>query len=218
MFARIITLANQKGGTGKTTATMLLAGTLARRGRKVLVIDADPQGSATRWAAGADDDSPFPAAVAGMAGAGSKVHREAKKYVGDYEFIVIDCPPAVDSPIPQSALLISDLSIIPVIPSPTDLWATRGIVKLVENAQAVNESLAARILPNMCQPRTTLGQDALDVLNEFDFPLMPFRWHHRIAYREAAAIGGTVHDLGARARDAIEEVDKLTDAVLDIIS
>lgn len=61
-----------------------LAGSLARRGNKVLVVDADPQGTATRWAASADDEKPFPASVVGLSAASTKVHREVKKFVPDY--------------------------------------------------------------------------------------------------------------------------------------
>jgi chromosome partitioning protein len=109
MPAKIISVVNQKGGSGKTTLSMQLAGALARRGNKVLVVDADPQGTATRWAASADDEKPFPASVVGLSAASTKVHREVKKFVDDYQYVIIDCPPAADSPVPQSALLIADL-------------------------------------------------------------------------------------------------------------
>src|SRR5215203_1872085 len=118
MAAKIIAVCNQKGGSGKTTLSMQLAGSLARRGNKVLVVDADPQGTATRWAASADDENPFPASVVGLTAASEKVHREVKKFINDYDFIVIDCPPSADSPVPQSSLLIADLALVPIIPTP----------------------------------------------------------------------------------------------------
>ena len=123
MAAKIIAVVNQKGGSGKTTLSMQMAGALARRGKKVLVVDADPQGTATRWAASAEDDNPFPAAVVGLSAASEKVHREVRKFVDNYDFILIDCPPAADSPVPQSALLVADLALVPIIPSPLDMWA-----------------------------------------------------------------------------------------------
>ncbi|MBV9226823.1 MAG: ParA family protein, partial [Acidobacteriaceae bacterium] len=128
MRAKIVSLVNQKGGCGKTTISMHIAGALASRrgGKKVLVVDADPQGTATRWAASASDEDPFPASVVGLAAANTKVHREVRKFVNDYDFIIIDCPPAADSPVPQSALLITDVALVPVIPSPPDLWAAIG--------------------------------------------------------------------------------------------
>src|SRR4028119_1528963 len=151
MAAKIIAVVNQKGGSGKTTVCMQLAGALARRGNKVLVVDADPQGTATRWAASAEDETPFPASVVGLSAASSKVHREVKKFVDDYAFIVIDCPPAADSPIPQSALLIADLAIVPIIPSPLDMWASVGIRQVIENVSQINEAMVTRLLVNQCQ-------------------------------------------------------------------
>lgn len=215
--AKIITVANQKGGSGKTTVAMQLAGTLAKRGSKVLVIDADQQGTATRWAASAEDDKPFPAPVVGLNAAGAKVHREAKKFVEDYDFLIIDCPPAVDSPVPQSALLVSDLVLVPVIPSPADLWAATGIQQLISNAQDINETLEARLVANMCQPQTTLARDALDVLDDFGIPLAVSRLHLRTVYRQSVVYGVVVGDLRSRAAQAVAEIDSLSDEVLEIL-
>jgi chromosome partitioning protein len=78
MPAKIVVIANQKGGCGKTTIAMQVGGTLGRAGNRVLIVDADPQGTATRWAASAADESSFPAHVAGLAAAGGKVHREIR--------------------------------------------------------------------------------------------------------------------------------------------
>ncbi|WP_200333211.1 ParA family partition ATPase [Thiocystis violacea] len=216
-MAKILTVANQKGGSGKTTVAMQLAGCFGRRDKKVLVIDADPQGTAVRWAASAEDGKPFPARVAGLSAAGGKVHREVQKFVDDYDYIVVDCPPAVDSPVPQSALLVSDLVLVPVIPSPADLWAATGIQQLISNIGDINEGLRARIVPNMCQPNTSLARDALDVLKDFGIPVTDACLHLRTAYRRAAVFGGIVHDQGAQARQAIEEVDALVDEVLRIL-
>ena len=217
MPAKIIAVVNQKGGAGKTTVSMQLAGTLGRRGNKVLVIDADPQGTATRWASSATDDQQFPASVAGLSAAGGKVHNEVKKFIDDYDFIVIDCPPAADSPVPQSALLVSDMAIVPVMPSPLDLWASVGIGKVIENILGINESLQPRILVNQCQPNTSLAREAIDILPEFGIPMARSRFHQRTAYRQSAVYGGTVHDLGNKAAPAIIEVDTLADEVLEIL-
>jgi chromosome partitioning protein len=214
MPAQIIAVVNQKGGAGKTTVSMQLAGTLGRRGRKVLVIDADPQGTATRWAASAADEAPFPATISGLSAAGDKVHREAKKYVDDFEFIVIDCPPAADSPVPQSALLIADVGLVPVVPSPLDLWASVGIGKVIDGLRDLNEALKPLIVVNQCQPQTAIAKEALEVLPQFGMPVLATRLHQRTAYRQAAVFGGTVHDLGPRAAPAIAEVDALTDEIL----
>ena len=217
MTAKIITICNQKGGSGKTTLSMQLAGTLARRKKKVLVVDADPQGTATRWAASAEDENPFSASVIGLSAANEKVHREVKKFVGDYDFIIIDCPPAADSPVPQSALLIADLALVPIIPSPLDLWASVGIRQVIENVSLINETLAARLVVNQCQPKTNLAKETLEILPEFGIPVCKNYLSQRTAYRQSAAFGQTVQDFGSKAKDAIREIESLTKEILLIL-
>jgi chromosome partitioning protein len=214
---KIITIANQKGGCGKTTVTMQLSGSLSRDKLKILVVDADPQGTATRWAANADDATPFMAHIAGLSAAGIKVHKEIKKYVGYYDFILIDCPPSVDSVTPHSALMISDLVLIPMIPSPADLWAAVGIQELIEQVQAINEGLKARIIPNMCQPNLSLTQDVFEVLNNFGIEILNTNICLRTAYRQSAVLGKTVYDIKG-ADKAISEIENLKLEVLKILT
>jgi chromosome partitioning protein len=217
--AQVISLVNQKGGCGKTTVSMHLAGALARRGQgmKVLVVDADPQGTATRWAASAADDEPFPASVVGLAAANTKVHREVQKFADDYDYIIIDCPPSADSQVPQSALLITDVALVPVIPSPPDLWAAIGIGKTIEGAQTVNEALKTRLVLNQLQPNTTLGREALEILPAFGIELARHSLSFRQVYRQCAAFGQTAHNFGSKAKEAIEEIEALTDEVIALI-
>ena len=211
----IVTITNQKGGCGKTTVAMGLAGTLGLKGYKVLVVDADLQATASRWACAAEEGQPFPATVTGLAAAGGKLHREVKKYMGDYDYIIIDTPPAVESSAPQSALLISDLVIVPVIPSPADLWAAQGILAIIENAKVVNEELEALLVPNMV-PNTVLGREALEALAEFGLRVSDSSLGQRTAYREAAIGGCTIQSLGRRAERAAGELEALADQVLDL--
>ncbi len=206
MAAKVIAVVNQKGGAGKTT--------LAQRGATVLVVDADAQGTATRWAASASDEAPFPAAVIGLSAAGTQVHREVATFLDAYTHIVVDCPPAVESPVPQSALLIADLALVPVIPSPPDLWSAVGIRQLVDRLRAINTRLQARLVLNDLEPGTLLAKDARDILPAFGMPLATTALHHRTAYRHCAVVGGTVHQLGERAAAAIAEVEALADEVM----
>lgn len=183
----------------------------------MLVVDADPQGTATRWAATADDDKPFPASVVGLSAATTKVHREVKKFVADYDYIIIDCPPAADSPVPQSALLIADLALVPLIPSPLDMWAAVGIRQVIENVGEINETLQSRLVINQCQPQTSLAKEAMEILPEFGIELCGTFMHQRQVYRQSAVFGQTVHDFGSKAAPAIAEIEALTDEVLGLI-
>lgn len=215
MIAKIITVANQKGGAGKTTVSMQMAGTLGKRKFKVLVVDADPQGTAVRWAASASDDSPFPANVIGLSAANEKVHREVKKFLSDYHYIIIDCPPAANSQIPQSAFLVSDLVLVPILPSPLDIWAAVGIKETILNVKEINETLDSRLVLNQCQPRTTLAKEIMEILPDFGIELANSVLRQRQVYRQSAVFGQIVHDLGNK--EAIKEVDNLTNEVLQIL-
>lgn len=214
---KIISVANQKGGCGKTTITMQLSGTLSRDKYKVLVVDADPQGTATRWAVNADDATPFMAHIAGLSAAGIKVHKEIKKYVGSYDFIIIDCPPSVNSVTPYSALMVSDIVLIPMIPSPADLWAAVGIQELIEQVKDINEGLKAIIIPNMCQQNLSLTQDVLEILNNFGIEVSNTHLCLRTAYRQSAVLGQTVYDIKG-ADKAISEIEKLKIEILNILT
>lgn len=215
MPSKILTICNQKGGSGKTTATMQLAGSFARRGLRVLVADADPQGTATRWAACASDEKPFPCAVVGISQAGGKTHREVAKFAELYDLILIDCPPAADSPVPQSALLVSDVALVPLVPSPLDLWASVGIREVIHRMSDINESLAARLLLNQAQPNQNLTRETLDILPQFGIPPCQTQWCQRTAFRQSAVWGQTVHDLDNHA--AIREVELLADELLQLL-
>lgn len=213
MPAKIIVVTNQKGGSGKTTVSMQVAGTLARRGSRVQIVDADPQGTATRWVASAGDDTPFPATVCGLSSAGEKVHREIKKYVDDFDYIVVDCPPAVESVVPQSALFVADMALVPIIPSPPDLWAGVGIKSLIHRIADLNETLVSRLVINMCQPQTKLAKNIVGLLDEFGIPQLDTQLGHRTVYRQSAVFGTTVHGIEDAPPQALREVDQLVDEV-----
>ena len=96
MAAEIIAVTQQKGGVGKSTIAMHLGAAFHERGKRVLVVDADGQNTLIHWAsASSDSDSGIPFAVVNLSEAGAQIHREIKKFVADYDLIVVDCPPSI---------------------------------------------------------------------------------------------------------------------------
>ena len=214
--ARIISVVHGKGGVGKTTVSNLVAAEIAERGFRTLVAECDAQASASAWASAAPEGRPFPAAVVNFSAYGGKVHREIQKQMHNYDFIIVDCPPGLESLAPQAAILISDLIIIPLPPSPADFWAARGIKKLVENGKNFNPALIAVLLPNRVV-RTSLSNAIMRELNEFGIPLMSSRLTNRTAYQEAVVSGLSISALGRDANAAKEEVRALADEVLALL-
>jgi chromosome partitioning protein len=206
MGAKIIAVVNQKGGAGKTTLAMLLAGSLADQGRRVLVADADPQNTSLHWAGmGAG----FPAQVEDVSGEEGKLHKALRKRHEAFDYIVIDSPPAAMAPVTGSALKAAHLALVPVIPSPLDLWASVRIREAIAQARHKNPALEARLVVNQMQPNTLLAQEVLGMLPEFGIPLLAGSLKSRTAYRQCAALGATIRALGSRAALAVLEVDAL---------
>jgi chromosome partitioning protein len=216
MAAKVITITNQKGGSGKTTVAVNLAGNLGRRGYEVLLADIDPQGSASHYASTAPEGNEMAVTIAGLSKTGDRVHRYIQKFSDQYDYIVVDCPPVVDNKGARSALSVSHLVLIPVQPAPLDFESTKATLELVENTQAQNRRLRARLLATAC-PRTNIADSMLEALGEEHVALMDSSLGYRTAYREAAGAGVIVHDMGYAAQAAAEEVDALTKEVLEIL-
>jgi chromosome partitioning protein len=214
MSARVIAVVNQKGGAGKTTLSMLLAGALADQGARVLVADADPQNTASRWASAGQG---FPARVEDLAGEEGKLHKHLRKRLDDFDYIVIDSPPAASAPVTASALRLAHLALVPVIPSPLDLWASLRIREAIAGARARNPELLARIVVNQAQLNTILAREVLALLPEFGIPTLAAQLKQRTAYRQCAALGASIGALGGRAGIAGVEVDALRREVLGIL-
>jgi len=214
--ARLIAVTHPKGGVGKTTTSMILSAELAERGYRTLVADCDAQASASAWANAAPEGKPFPAAVVNLSAYAGRVHREIQKQLENYDFIIVDCPPGLDSLSPQSAILIADLVIVPMPPSPADLWACLGAIRLIERGADLNPALIARLLPNRVV-RTTLSNAIMRQLAEFGVPLMSSRLTNRTAYQEAVVSGVSMSALGRDAKPAADEVRALADEVLALL-
>ena len=189
----IVALLNQKGGVGKTTLALHLAGEWARHGQRVTVIDADPQGSALDWSQQrARECLPRLFGVVGLAR--DTLHREAPELARDADHIVIDGPPRVAAPM-RSALLAADLVLIPVQPSPFDGWASAEMLSLLREARIYRPNLAARFLLNRCGARTVIARETAESLADHDPPVLASTIGQRVIFADTARSGRLVSEI-----------------------
>ncbi|MEQ0866937.1 ParA family partition ATPase [Pseudomonas aeruginosa] len=195
----IIGVLNQKGGVGKTTLSVNLAASLARTGVRVLLIDADPQGSALDWAAAREGEALF--SVVGLPR--PTVHKEIAQIGQGYDHIVIDGPPRVTD-LARSAIMASDVVLIPVQPSPYDIWAADEVVKLIEEAQVYKENLKAAFVVNRKIANTAIGRDVGEALEAYSVVTLAASVTQRVIFAEAAAQGRAVYEIEKEGPAAIE--------------
>jgi len=206
----IVGVLSQKGGVGKTTIAINAAATLALRGRRVLLVDADPQGSSLAWSSARDRDPLFP--VVGMAK--PSLHRDLPAMAKDYDVVVIDGAPRVNE-LGRSAILASDAILIPVQPSPYDVWAAALTVQLIREAQQFREHLTAAFVINRRIVNTAIGRDVANALDHFGMPVLPGHLCQRVVYAESASQGLSVVELAPQS-EAAREVTTLVSSIVEV--
>ena len=199
----VIAVLNQKGGAGKTTIATHLARALQLAGADVLLVDSDPQGSARDWAA-VREDQPVP--VVGIDR--PTIERDLKR-IAAKDFIVIDgAPQAADLAV--SAIKAASFILIPVQPSPYDIWATADLVDLVKQRIEVTDGkLQAAFVVSRAIRGTRISAEVTDALAGYGLPVLRSRVGQRVSYPGTAAAGTTVLDADP-AGDAAAEIRALS--------
>lgn len=208
---KVVGVLNQKGGAGKTTIATHLARGLQLDGDSVILVDSDPQGSARDWAAVSDDN---PVMTVGIDR--PTLDRDVRKLPAD--FVVIDGAPHLES-MAVSAIKSSDLVLIPVQPSPYDVWATAALVELVKQRIEITDGkLKAAFVVSRAITGTTIASEIFDTLAEYDLPVLTTPIHQRVDYPRTAARGGTVFDVQAGDQAAAAEIRQLVAEVRATLS
>lgn len=204
----IIAFAGQKGGAGKTTAAVSIAVELHARGRRVLLVDTDPQATARTWAAVATERKLAWPTVVGM-GPGLYRDDQLPALARGYDVVVVDCPPRLDAT-QREVLYIADVVVLPCGPSTVDAWALAESRDLVAEARRLRPELKAVVLITRKQLRTAIGRDARGVLEAAKLPVLAAELAYRVTYQEApaAGMGPTTY---APASPAADEVRALVD-------
>jgi chromosome partitioning protein len=165
-----IALIAKKGGVGKTTLALLLHEALRQTAQAVAIRDYDAQGSATK-------------ALQQFGGTRAETGRE-------YDFLIIDTPPALDAPT-AAAVAEADLILIPTSPAPMDLWEAEDTARY---ARRKNTRAIIRIVLNRVRSGTVLADKAADNLKATSAPVLPAALCERTSFQHAATKGWAALD------------------------
>ena len=181
-----IAFLSQKGGAGKTTLATCIARQLQLEGEDVILVDSDPQGSARDWRAATDQDTVL---VVGM---------DRKKW------IIVDGAPRSEQ-MTISSIKAADLIVIPVQPSPYDIWAAEDLVSIVKSRQEItNGKPKAAFLISRAIKRTELGKEVVSALEDFGMPVMKAKTTQLVTYPKSASMGLTPMDIESDGNAARE--------------
>lgn len=208
----IISILNQKGGVGKTTLSIHISSTLALAGKKVLLIDADVQRSALDWASSRNSDPIF--SVVGIST--NTIHKEIQLLKQNYDFIIIDGPPRVYD-VARSAIAASDVIIIPVQPSPYDVWSAKEVVDLIKEVREplqVYKKIKAAFVINRKISNSVIGRDVVDALEQYsDIFVLKSTITQRVSYAETASRGTSTIEEDPES-NAGKEIRNLTEEII----
>lgn len=195
----IVAILNQKGGAGKTTISVNLARALQQAEKKVLLIDSDPQGSARDWHAAGEGNL---LSVIGLDR--PTLHKDIKNISDRYHWVLIDGAPQL-AEMAISAIKCADIILIPVQPSPYDIWAAEDLVEVIKARQEITEGKpkAAFVISRQIT-NTNLGKEIREALNGYELPIFESGTFQRVIYAKTAATGSTVLDTEPYGEASVE--------------
>lgn len=203
----IISFLNQKGGVGKTTLSVNTAACLANRGRKVLLIDADKQGSASTWASLRDEN-----AFQVVAMPRENLAKDVLKLAADYDFTVIDGPPHAEG-IARACIIASDFVALPIEPSGLSTWASDLTVRQIREAQVFKEGLKCGFVVSRKIGNTVIGREIRAMAAEAGIPVLVADIEQRVAFAESLTMGKSVFEWSAGSA-AAREIENLTNEII----
>lgn len=199
--SRVIAIANQKGGVGKTTVSLMLAGFFQASGRRTVIVDADPQGTAREWAKrGAEAGATNPTVL--NLGKGPAMLIGLRDLRLDWRIIIIDCPPRLGGET-LAAMTSADLLLMPLAPLPADAWALAETLSILDHARGANPGVTAQALLNRTG-RSSLGRSIEKDIEREGVAICNTVLRERIAHSEAMAYGRTVLAYAPESDAAIE--------------
>lgn len=211
ILPHIISFLNQKGGVGKSTLSINVAACFALLGQKVLLIDADKQGTASTWASLRDETS---FQVVSMAR--ENMARDALRLAGDFDFTIIDGPPQAET-ISRSCIVASDLVVVPIEPGGPSRWSSNLTVQQLKEAQELKPTLKCGFVVSRKVGGTVLGRDARIMAADAGIPMFETEIEARIAYAEASTMGKTIFEWSPRTQ-AVTDIQALTHELLDVLN
>lgn len=206
MTGKILTIAQQKGGSGKTTLAANIALHYVAQGKSVAVLDTDPQGSLGRWFMKRRDWTGGKAGLEFATSSAWGISYECDKLRKLHDIVIIDTPPKIDSDL-RPALREADLILVPVASSQVDLWATEGVLEM-----AARERRPTLIVLTRASSRNRLTGKVAEDIAALDTDCAKARIGNRVVFAEALGEGKGVAEL-SRTGPAAMEVAALVDEI-----